>query len=153
MDKNPFNLKTSEEKPDGFLDSDELLTFLEKKKIFIKRKDNLPRFCKKNGIQMIKFKREGSGGSVPTAYKIPSDIKIQQIKEKLTLNNNSILGLELVKQKEKSIIKIFDDAQNQEESKSSIAKKVSDDLGVPCNRKLVRRVLDEKRSSKLYKLK
>ena len=116
MDKNPFNLKTSEEKPDGFLDSDELLTFLEKKKIFIKRKDNLPRFCKKNGIQMIKFKREGSGGSVPTAYKIPSDIKIHQIKEKLTLNNNSILGLKLIKQKEKSIIKIFDVAQNQEES-------------------------------------
>ncbi len=152
MDKNPFNLKIREKKPEGFLDSDEFILFLEKKKIII-RKDNLPRFCKKNDIQMLKFKRIGSGGNVPTCYKIPNDKKIQQIRNKLTFNNNSVLGLELVKNKEKKILQIFDESQNQEESKSSIARKVKDELGVPCNRKLVRRVLNEKRSSKLDKLK
>ena len=44
------------------------------------------------------------------------------------------------------------DILNNKESKSSIAEKVSDSLGMPCNRKLVRRVLNEKRSSKLNKL-
>ena len=73
--------------------------------------------------------------------------------DKLIFNNNSILGLELIKKKEKKILQIFDEAKDQEESKSSIARKVSDDLGVPCNRKLVRRVLSKKRSSKLDKLK
>ena len=102
---------------------------------------------------MIKFKREGSGGTTPTAYRIPSDTKINQIKQKLMLNNNSILGLELIKKKENKILQIFDEAKNQQESKSSIADKVSEVLGVPCNRKLVRRVLNEKRSTKLYKLK
>ncbi len=154
MDKDPFKLgKTRNEKPQGFLDSDELFDFFKKKKIFIKRKDNLPRFCNKNGIQMLKFKREGSGGSTPTAYKIPTEKKIEEIKQKLMSNNNSVLGLELVEKKEKKILQIFDDAKNKEESKSSIADKVSNVLGVSCNRKLVRRVLNEKRSSKLYKLK
>ena len=152
MDKNPFNLKIREEKPEGFLDTEEFILFLEKKKINV-RKDNLPRFCERNGIQMLKFKRIGSGGNVPTCYKIPNDKKIQQIKNKLTLNNNSVLGLELVKKKEKKILQIFDEALNQEVSKSSIARRVKDELGVPCDRKLVRRILDEKRSSKLDKLK
>ena len=154
MDKDPYKLgKTREKKPEGYLSSEELFDFFEKKKIFIKRKDNLPRFCEQHNIQMIKFKREGSGGTTPTAYRIPSDTKINQIKQKLTLNNNSILGLELIKKKENKILQIFDEAKNQQESKSSIADKVSEVLGVPCNRKLVRRVLNEKRSTKLYKLK
>ena len=102
---------------------------------------------------MIKFKREGSGGTTPTAYRIPSDTKINQIKQKLMLNNNSILGLELIKKKENKILQIFDEAKNQQESKSSIADKVAEVLGVPCNRKLVRRVLNQKRSTKLDKLK
>ena len=154
MDKDPYKLgKRREKKPEGYLSSEELFDFFEKKKIFIKRKDNLPRFCEQHNIQMIKFKREGSGGTTPTAYRIPSDTKINQIKQKLTLNNNSILGLELIKKKENKILQIFDEAKNQQESKSSIADKVSEVLGVPCNRKLVRRVLNEKRSTKLYKLK
>ena len=66
--------------------------------------------------------------------------------------NNSVLWLELVKKKEKKILQIFDEAENKEESKTSIAIKVSKLLGVPCNRKLVRRILEEKRSSKLEKL-
>tara|TARA_B100000989_G_scaffold149053_1_gene111138 strand:- start:193 stop:657 length:465 start_codon:yes stop_codon:yes gene_type:complete len=154
MDKDPYKLgKTREKKPEGYLSSEELFDFFEKKKIFIKRKDNLPRFCEQHNIQMIKFKREGSGGTTPTAYRIPSDTKINQIKQKLTLNNNSILGLELIKKKENKILQIFDETKNQQESKSSIADKVSEVLGVPCNRKLVRRVLNEKRSTKLDKLK
>ena len=153
MDKNPYNLKTSEEKPEGFLDTDEFILFLEKKKIFLKRKDNLPRFCKRNGIQMQKFKRIGSGGNPPTCFKIPNDKKIEQIRNNQLFVNNSILGLELVKNKEKKILQIFDEAKNQAESKSSIARKVKKVLGFPCDRKLVRRVLNEKRSSKLDKLK
>ena len=152
MDKNPFNLKILEEKPEGFLDTDEFILFLEKRKIFV-RKDNLPRFCKKNSIQMFKFKRIGSGGNVPTCYKIPNDKKIEQIRNNLKLVNNSLLGLEHIKKKEKKILQFFDEAKNQQESKSSLAQKVSKSLGVPCNRKLVRRVLNEKRSSKLGKLK
>ncbi len=152
MDKNPFNLKRREEKPEGFLDTDEFILFLEEKKIII-RKDNLPRFCEGHGIQMLKFKRIGKAGTTPTCFKIPNDKKIEQIRNKLTFTNKSTLGLELVKKKEKKILQIFDEASNQEESKSSIAQKVKDELGVPCNRKLVRRVLDERRSSKLDKLK
>ena len=153
MDKDPYKLgKTRDEKPKGFLDTEEFILFLEKKKVNV-RKDNLPRFCEGNGIQMLKFKRIGSGGNVPTCYKIPNDKKIEQIRNKLTLSNRNVLGLELVKKKEKKILQIFDEALNQEESKSSIAQKVKDELGVPCNRKLVRRVLDERRSSKLDKLK
>ena len=128
------------------------ILFLEKKNVNV-RKDNLSRFCEGNGIKMLKFKRIGSGGNVPTCYKIPNDKKIEQIRNKLTLSNRNVLGLELVKKKEKKILQIFDEALNQEESKSSIAQKVKDELGVPCNRKLVRRVLDERRSSKLDKLK
>lgn len=153
MDKDPYKLgKTRDEKPKGFLDTEEFILFLEKKKVNV-RKDNLPRFCERNGIQMLKFKRIGSGGNVPTCYKIPNDKKIEQIRNKLTLSNRNVLGLELVKKKEKKILQIFDEALYQEESKSSIAQKVKDELGVPCNRKLVRRVLDERRSSKLDKLK
>ena len=154
MDKDPYKLgKTQDEKPKGFLDTDELILFLEKKKIFLKRKDNLPRFCKRHGIQMLKFKRIGSGGTTPTCFKIPNNKKIEQIKNDQIFANNSILGLELVKKKEKKILQIFDEVKNKKESKSSIAKKVSEIMGVPCNRKLVRRVLNEKRFSKLDKLK
>ena len=116
MDKDPYKLgKTREKKPEGYLSSEELFDFFKKKKIFIKRKDNLPRFCEQHNIQMIKFKREGSGGTTPTAYRIPSDTKINQIKQKLMLNNNSILGLELIKKKENKILQIFDEAKNQQE--------------------------------------
>ena len=50
-------------------------------------------------------------------------------------------------------MEIFDKAEEQAESRTSIAKKVAKSLGVSCNRKLVRNVLDSKRSSKLEKLK
>ena len=154
MDKDKYKLgKTRDAKPEGYNDTDQMFEFLKKKKIFVKRKDNLPRFCDNNDIQMIRFKRQGSAGAPPTAYKIPSDAKLEQIRQSLKQVNNSFLGLELVKKKEKKILQIFDETENKEESKTSIASKVSKALGVPCNRKLVRKTLEAKRSSKLEKLK
>ena len=151
MQNNPYNLKFFEEIPEGYLDTDGFLEFLIKNKISV-RKDNLPRFSFNHNIKMCKFKREGSGGSVPTAYKILSLTKINEIKKIMFLSNNTSLGIENVKNKEKKILEIFDKAENKKESKSSIADKVVKALGVPCNRKLVRRVLNEKRSSRLSKL-
>jgi hypothetical protein len=151
MEYNPYNLKLLEEKPNGYLDTDGFLNFLIKKNISV-RKDNLPKFSFNHNIQMCKFKREGSGGMVPTAYKIPTLAKIEEIKRVMFLSNNNSLGKKNIENKEKKILEIFDKAENKIESKSSIAEKVSAFLGVPCNRKLVRRVLNEKRSSKLNKL-
>ena len=151
MEYNPYNLKLLEEKPNGYLDTDGFLNFLIKKNISV-RKDNLPKFSFNHNIQMCKFKREGSGGMVPTAYKIPTLAKIEEIKKVMFLSNNNSLGKKNIENKEKKILEIFDKAENKIESKSSIAEKVSIFLGVPCNRKLVRRVLNEKRSSKLNKL-
>jgi hypothetical protein len=68
-------------------------------------------------------------------------------------NNNSLLGKEILKKKKAKILEIFDMAQDQAESRTSIAEKVAESLDVSCNRKLVRKVLDEQRSSKLEKLK
>ena len=150
-DTNPFDLKILEEEPKDYLDTDEFAEFLIKKKIIV-RKDNLPRFADKHGIKMAKKTREGSGGSVPTIYKIPTKAKLDEIKKTMSLNNNNALGKENLKNKEKKILEIFDKAENKKESKSSIADKVAKALGVPCNRKLVRRILNEKRSSKLSKL-
>ena len=101
---------------------------------------------------MAKKKREGSGGLVPTIYKIPTKAKLDEIKKTMSLNNNNALGKENLKNKEKKILEIFDKAENKKESKSSIADKVAKALGVQCNRKLVRRVLNEKRSLMLSKL-
>ena len=150
-DTNPFDLKILEEEPKDYLDTDEFAEFLIKKKITV-RKDNLPRFANTHGIKMAKKTRGGSGGSVPTIYKIPTKAKLDEIKKNMSLNNNNALGKEKLKNKEKKILEIFDKAENKKESKSSIADKVAKALGVPCNRKLVRRVLNEKRSSKLSKL-
>ena len=150
-DTNPFDLKVLEDQPKEYLDTDEFIKYLNNKKIII-RKDNLPRFADTHGIKMAKKKREGSGGSVPTIYKIPTKAKLDEIKKTMSLNNNNALGKENLKNKEKKILEIFDKVENKKESKSSIADKVAKALGVPCNRKLVRRVLNEKRSSKLSKL-
>ena len=150
-DTNPFDLKVLEDQPKEYLDTDKFIKFLNNKKIII-RKDNLPRFADTHGIKMAKKTREGSGGSVPTIYKIPTKTKLDEIKKTMSLNNNNALGKENLKNKEKKILEIFDKAENKKESKTSIADKVAKALGVPCNRKLVRRVLNEKRSSKLSKL-
>ena len=150
-DTNPFDLKVLENEPKDYLDTEDFSKFLKKKNISV-REDNLPRFADTHGIKMAKKTREGSGGSVPTIYKIPTKAKLDEIKKNMALNNNNALGKENLKNKEKKILEIFDKAENKKESKSSIADKVAKALGVPCNRKLVRRVLNEKRSSKLSKL-
>ena len=150
-DTNPFDLKVLKDQPKEYLNTDKFIKFLNNKKIII-RKDNLPRFADTHGIKMAKKKREGSGGSVPTIYKIPTKAKLDEIKKTMLLNNNNSLGKENLKNKEKKILEIFDQAQNNKESKSSIADKVAKALGVSCNRKLVRRVLNEKRSPMLSKL-
>ena len=150
-DTNPFDLKVLEEQPKEYLDTDQFIKYLNNKKIII-RKDNLPRFADTHGIKMAKKTREGSAGSVPTICKIPTKAKLDEIKKTMSLNNNNALGKENLKNKEKKILEIFDKAENKKESKSSIADKAAKALGVPCNRKLVRRVLNEKRSSKLSKL-
>ena len=148
---NPFELKELGKPSKDYLDTEDFAEFLLKKKIIV-RKDNLPRFADTHGIKMAKKTREGSGGSVPTIYKIPTKAKLDEIKKTMSLNNNNALGKENLKNKEKKILEIFDKAENKKESKSSIADKVTKALGVPCNRKLVRRVLSENRSSKLSKL-
>ena len=81
-DTNPFDLKILEEEPKDYLDTDEFAEFLIKKKIIV-RKDNLPRFADTHGIKMAKKTREGSGGSVPTIYKIPTNAKLDEIKKGL----------------------------------------------------------------------
>ncbi len=150
-DTNPYDLKVLENEPKDYLDTEDFSKFLKKKNISV-REDNLPRFADTHGIKMAKKTREGSGGSVPTIYRIPTKAKLDEIKKTMSLNNNNALGKENLKNKEKKILEIFDKAENKKESKSSIADKVAKALGVPCNRKLVRRVLNEKRSSKLSKL-
>ena len=144
-------LEIYKEIPKDYLDTDKFNQFLLRKKIIV-RKDNLPRFAFNHNIKIAKTTREGSGGSVPTIYKVPTKSKLQEIKKTMSLNNNNALGKENVEKKEKKILEIFDNAENKKESKSSIANKVAELLGVPCNRKLVRRVLSEKRSSRLNKL-
>ena len=153
MESNPYNLKLLDEKPSGYLDADEFFDLLKKKKIPLADKDNLPRFANGNDIKMFKVKRIGSGGSTPTVYKNPTESKIDEILDNMKNNNNSLLGKEILKKKKAKILEIFDKAQDQVESRTSIAEKVAESLDVSCNRKLVRKVLDEQRSSKLVKLK
>ena len=153
MDHNPYNLKTLDEKPSGYLDAHQFINFLAKNKIPIKRMDNLPRFADQNNIEMKKLKRVGSFGSTPTIFKIPNSTQISKILDNMKKNNNSILGKEILKKKKEKILEVFDKAEDRKETRTSIADKVAKSLGVNCNRKLVRAVLDAKRSSKLEKLK
>ena len=196
---NPYNLKTKsdegflyEDIPTGYLDSEEFINYLNRKKVIINRSDNLGRFCNNNNIQMVKIKRDGKFGSTPYAYKIPSDSKIEEIILVLKNNNNSLMGRKILKKKKEKILEIFDNAPSARDydkkieeakekwkkqkkskekaiiksqideivtekwdkcfSKTSLAEKVSEVVGINCNRKLVAKVLDEKRSSQQYKL-
>ena len=153
MKSNPYNLKTLDEKPSNYFDGDEFFNLLKKKKIPLADKDNLPRFAHSNNIQMYKVKREGSGGATPTIFKIPSETKLADIFDMMKNNNNSVIGKEILKKKKAKILEIFDKAKDQAESRTSIAEKVAESLNVACNRKLVAKVLDDQRSSRLEKLK
>ena len=153
MKSNPYNLKTLDEKPSGYLDADEFFNLLKRKKVPLADKDNLPRFCSGNGIKMFKVKRIGSGGATPTVYKNPTESIIAEILDNMKNNNNSVIGKDILKKKRAKILEIFDKAKDQAESRTSIAEKVAESLDVSCNRKLVRKVLDEQRSTQLKKLK
>ena len=123
MKSNPYKLKLFKGETSWLSNSDELISFLDKNKIPIKRKDNLPRFAYQNNIQMYKMERDGSAGSVPTVYKIPTSNKISEIFENMKNNNNSILGKDILKKKKAKILEIFDKAEIEAESRTSIAKK------------------------------
>ena len=119
---NPYALKTKkdegyyyEEKPSGYLNTDELINFLNKRKILIDRADNLPRFANNNNIIMAKLKRVGKEGSTPTIYKIPTDTKIEEILSSMKNNNNSLLGRKILEQKKEKILEIFDKAPSAAE--------------------------------------
>ena len=160
MQHNPYKLKEidvdwkeKEKPPAGYLDTENFIKFLKRKGININRTDNLPRFGDNNNIKMIKVTRNGKYGSVPTYYYPPSDTKIKEIKSSLNNNNNSLAGREMLKKKKLEILRIFDNAQGYAETRTSIAEKVSEKLNVNCNRKLVKKTLDDQRSSQLKKLK
>ena len=109
-DSNPYDLKTHEETPSNYLSAEELINYFNSHDIPFERSDNLPRFCDNNKIKMIKEKRDGSEGSVPTVYEKISSDKLETIKNSLKSINNSFLGREYLKKKKALILKIFDDA-------------------------------------------
>ena len=149
-ESNPYDLTKHDEAPNKHISGDELLGLFKKYNFKIDS-TNIPRFCSNNSIKMVKVKRIGRAGDVPTYYLEPSKNKIEQIIANLKNNNNSFLGKEILKKKRKEILKIFDNAKNKSVSKTSIAESVSKILGINCNRKFVRKVLDERPQSQLEK--
>ena len=144
-DHNPYELDKKEEAPSNYISSAELLSKFNKYNIKIDD-TNIPRFASNNKIKMIKVKRVGRAGSVPTYYQKPSKNKIDEIFEILKNNNNSFIGREFVIKKTKEILRIFDNAKDKSVSKTSIAKSVTKILDVSCDREFVAKVLNEKRS-------
>ena len=149
-ESNPHDLTKHDEAPQNYISGDELLSLLDK--YSVKFDDtNIPRFASNNDIKMIKVKRVGSVGSTPTFYLEPSKSKIEAIIENQKKHNSSSLGKKFVKKKVQEILKIFDSAEDNSVSRTSIALTVTKKLGYPCDRKLVRRVLNKSRSSQLEK--
>ena len=153
MDHNPYKLKKhdvdwkeGEKAPSGYLDSSSFLSYLNRKGVKINREDNLPRWADNNAVKMIKVTRSGQWGSVPTMYLPPSETRMKEIFNNQKNINNSLLGRATLKKKEQEILSIFDAAKDNSVSRTSIAEDVAEKLGVSCNRKFVKKVLDEKRS-------
>ena len=153
MDYNPYKLKThdvdwteGEKAPTGYLDSSSFLSFLNRRGVKIEREDNLPRWANNNDVKMIKCTRDGKFGSVPTYYFPPSDTRMKEIVDNQKNVNNSLIGRAILKKKEQAILSIFDAAKDNSVSRTSLAEDVAEKLGVSCNRKFVKKVLDEKRS-------
>ena len=153
MDQNPYKLKThdvdwaeGEKVPSGYLESSSFISFLNRKGVKIEREDNLPRWANNNDVKMIKCTRDGKFGSVPTYYLPPSDTRMKEIVNNQKNVNNSLLGRATLKKKEQEILSIFDAAKDNSVSRTSLAEDVAEKLGVSCNRKFVKKVLDEKRS-------
>ena len=147
---NPYDLAKKEEAPSNFISSDQLISLLNKYGIEFDS-TNIPRFASNNGIDMIKVKRVGKAGSTPTHYLQPTKNKIDKIIENQKSHNSSSLGKKVIKKKIQEILKIFDSAENNSVSRTSIAEEVTKKLGFPCDRKLVRKVLNKSRSSQLEK--
>ena len=147
---NPHDLKKVDEAPSNYISGDQLLSLFRKYNVKV-GDTNIPRFASNNNIKMLKVKRENSWGSTPTWYQRVSKSKIEDIIENLKNNNNSFLGKEILKKKRKEILRIFDNAKDKSVSRTSIAEIVSKNLGVNCNRKFVRKVLDKKPQSQLEK--
>ena len=149
-ESNPYDLAKKEEAPSNYISGDELLSLLNKYGIEFDD-TNIPRFAHYNDIKMIKVQRVGKTGSTPTYYLEPSKSKIDQIIEKQKKHNSSSLGKKIVKKKIQEILKVFDSAEDNSVSRTSIAKEVKKRLGYPCDRKLVRKVLNKSRKSQLEK--
>ena len=147
---NPYDLAKKEEAPSNFISSDQLISLLNKYGIEFDD-TNIPRFASNNGIDMIKVKRVGKAGSTPTQYLQPTKNKIDKIIKNQKSHNSSSLGKKVIKKKIQEILKIFDSAENNSVSRTSIAEEVAKKLGFPCDRKLVRKVLNKSRSSQLEK--
>ena len=147
-ESNPHDLKKYDEAPQNYISGDNLINLLNK--YSVKFDDtNIPRFALNQNIKMIKVKRIGASGSTPTYYLEPSKSKIKEIIEKQKGHNASSLGKNIVKRKIQEILRIFDSAEDNSVSRTSIALTVTKKLGYPCDRKLVRKVLDKSRSSQL----
>ena len=147
---NPYDLAKKEEAPSNFISGDQLISLLNKYGIEFDD-TNIPRFASNNGIDMIKVKRVGKAGSTPTQYLQPTKNKIDKIIKNQKSHNSSSLGKKVIKKKIQEILKIFDSAENNSVSRTSIAEEVAKKLGFPCDRKLVRKVLNKSRSSQLEK--
>ena len=147
-ESNPHDLKKYDEAPQNYISGDKLISLLNK--YSIKFDDtNIPRFASNNNLKMIKVKRVGREGSTPTFYLEPSKSKIEEIIENQKGHNANSLGKKIVKKKVQEILKIFDSAEDNSVSRTSIALTVTKKLGYPCDRKLVRRVLNQSRRSQL----
>ena len=145
-ESNPHDLKKYDEVPQNYISGDKLISMLNKYNI--KFDDtNIPRFALNNQLKMVKVKRIGTSGSTPTYYLEPSKSQISKIVEKQKGHNANSLGKKIVKKKAQEILKIFDSAEDNSVSRTSIALTVTKKLGYPCDRKLVRRVLNKNRSS------
>ena len=136
--------------------------------------DNITRFAKKNEIRFVVVKRPKGMqfGSNPHYFYPPTKSKMESILKKMNNNNNSFNGKEMLKKKKVLINEIFNNGtdvdklpkhlndkvktetereeklgQYREEhglTKTLIAKKVYEKMGVKCNRKLVQSVLKNK---------
>ncbi len=149
-DHNPHGLDKKDEAPSNYISSAELLSKFNKYNIKIDD-TNIPRFASNNNIKMVKVKRIGSEGSTPTYYLAPSKNKIEEIINGLKNNNNSFAGRAMLKKKRKEILRIFNEAKDDNSiSFTKIAKDVVKNLDVVSNRKFVAKVLrKEKKKSEL----
>ena len=146
-----------------------------------KEGDNICRFARNHKIRFVEVKRaEGNQfGSNPHYFYPPSKSKMESILSDLKNNNTSFNGREMLKKKKIMINEIFnegvdvdklpkhldDKVKNETErrkklgeyreehglTKTSIAEKVYEKLGVICNRKLVHSILENKSQEMIRK--